>query len=70
MNLEDDVNDSDVTPPPMKGGRVCDCPKDHDLPMVCSKARQWYERTSNKSEVLDKNTYNKMKETYKSLLSI
>lgn len=55
-------------------GRICDCAKDPNFSMFCTRARNWYESTSRTSwqslGVSTEQKYAKMKFTYKSLHEI
>ena len=68
--IEDTVDPSLLMKPMRRYGRICDCPKDPDFTMFCTKARTWYEMTCTGSQSLSSNTdqrYQKMKAAYKDL---
>lgn len=68
--IEDNVNASLLIKPMRRYGRICDCPKDPNFSMFCSRARNWYQSTSTGSLSITDDTevkYAKLKATYNSL---
>ena len=61
-----------LTLPMKRYGRICDCPKDPNYSMFCTKARNWYEM-SNRASASQSLSYNfdekyaKMKSVFKKL---
>ena len=49
VNIEDGNESDNVHLPTQRFGRICDCPKDPEYTMFCSRARKWYEMTSPRS---------------------
>ena len=54
--VTEDVVDPSMFKPTKRYGRICECPKDPEFSMFCSKARNWYEMTSTGSLSLEFDT--------------
>ena len=70
MVEEQQIDPALLLKPMRRYGRICDCPKDPNFSMFCTKARNWYENTNTGSQSLEMDTskkYSKMKTAYKNL---